>query len=199
MPRTPPGETRAKVHDFVCKRILRGVPPSVREVQDEFGFKSTATVREHLDALVEAGALEQESGKDRGYRIPGAFVPGMVPILGRVQAGGLSEAIAVAEGYVPVSAELAETSFALTVVGESMAGREIHDGDIVVVQRDARIKPGDVVVALIGDEATVKTFTKVSNRIVLQAENPDYADIVPDPDGAELIILGRVYEVRRRL
>ena len=199
MPRTPAGETRAKVYDFVCRRILAGEPPSIREAQEEFGFRSTATVREHLDALVESGALEHESGRDRGYRLPGAFMPAMVPILGRVQAGNLTEAIEFAEGYVPVHPEFAETSFALTVVGESMAGREIHDGDIVLVRRDARIRQGDVVVALVGDEATVKTFKKVKNRIILQAENPDNLDIVPDPGGAEFKILGRVYEVRKRL
>ena len=199
MPKTPPGETRAKVHDFVCRRILAGAPPSVREVQDEFGFKSTATVREHLDALVDAGVLEQDLRRDRGYRIPGAFAAGIVPILGRVQAGSLAAAIELADGYVAVPAGLAATSFALTVVGESMAGREIHDGDIVLVERDARIKSGDVVVALLGDEATIKTYIKRANRVVLRAENPAYADIVPDPTGPECRILGRVFEVRRRL
>ena len=126
-------------------------------------------------------------------------MPAMIPILGRVQAGSLTEAIEFAEGYVPVHPAFAETSFALTVVGESMAGREIHDGDIVLVRRDAQIRQGDVVVALIGDEATVKTFKKAKNRIILHAENSDYLDIVPDPGGAEFKILGRVYEVRKRL
>ncbi len=199
MPKTPAGETRARIHAFVCARILRGEPPSVREVQQAFGVRSTATVREHLDALVAAGALEREPGKDRGYRIPGAIVPAMAPVLGRVQAGSLTEAIAFADGYVPVRAELAESTFALNVVGESMAGRGIHDGDIVLVERGARVKPGDVVVALVGDDATIKTFRKSGNRIVLKAENPDYADIVPEPGGEEFTILGRVYEVRRQL
>ncbi|MGE0483490.1 MAG: transcriptional repressor LexA [Gammaproteobacteria bacterium] len=199
MHRTPAGETRGKVHDFVSRRILRGSPPSVREVQEAFGFRSTATARQHLDALVEAGALERDPGRDRGYRLPGACESGMAPVLGRVQAGNLTEAIELAEGYVPVDAKRAESSFALVVVGESMAGREIHDGDIVLVQRGASVKPGDVVVALVGDEATIKTFTKVGRRIVLRAENPDYADIVPTPDGPEFRILGRVYEIRRQL
>lgn len=199
MPKTPAGETRHKVHQFVCKRILLGQPPSVREVQEAFGFKSSATPREHLDALVDAGDLEQESGKDRGYRIPGAFIPGLAPLLGEVHAGTLSAAIEVADGYVPVEASLAETCFALCVRGESMAGREIHDGDIVLVERDAVVKSGDIVVALIEDEATVKTYHKVRNRLVLKAENPDYEDIVPDPQGPEVSILGRVFEVRRKL
>ncbi len=199
MPKTPPGETRARLRDFVLNRILAGAPPSVREVQDHFGFRSTATVREHLDALVDAGELEQDSGRDRGYRIPGAFLPGMVPILGRVHAGALHTALENAEGYVPVRAERAARSFALRVVGESMAGREIHDGDIVLVDRDARVTPGDIVVALIGDEATIKTLRKQGRRIVLEAANPDYADIVPDSGDGEFRILGRVYEIRRTL
>lgn len=199
MPKTTPGATRAKVHDFVCRCIRAGAPPSVREIQEAFGFRSSATVREHLDALVEAGALEQESGRDRGYRIPGAFVPGFVPIVGRVHAGALSDAIEAVDGYVPVRAERAATSFALRVAGESMAGREIHDGDIVLVDRDLPVRQGDVVVALIGDEATLKTYRKRGGRIVLEAANPVYADIVPQPGGPEFRVVGRVYEVRRRL
>ena len=199
MPRTPAGQTRASVHAFVYQLILRGTPPSVREVQEAFGFRSSATARQHLDALVEDGVLEREPGRDRGYRVPGAVVPGVVPIVGRVQAGSLSEAIETAEGYVAVSADLADSTFALIVVGESMAGREIHDGDIVLVRRDAPVRQGDVVVALVGDEATVKTYAKSGQRIVLKAENPDYEDIVPTPGGAEFRILGRVFEVRRRL
>jgi repressor LexA len=199
MPRTPSGETRAKIHDYVCERILLGSPPSIREVQQRFGFKSTATVREHLNALVNSGALEQESGKDRGYRVPGAFVPAVVPILGQVRAGSLAEAIELADGYVAVQAEVAETTFALRVIGESMSGIDIHDGDIVLVDRASRINPGDVVVARVGDEATIKTFRRDKNRIILHAENPDFQDIVPDRSGPDFEILGRVYEVRRQL
>ena len=199
MAKSLPGATRAKIHDFVCRRILAGTPPSVREVQDEFGFKSTATVREHLDALVAAGALAQDPGRDRGYRIPGAFVPAMAPVLGRVRAGVPHAAIEFAEGYVPVRAERAATTFALRVVGESMSGRAIHDGDIVLVDRQAAVRSGDVVVALIGDEATIKTYTVVGKRVILKAENPDYADVIPAPTDSSFAVLGRVYEVRRSL
>lgn len=199
MPKTPPGATRARIRDFVLTRVLAGAPPSVREVQEAFGFRSTATVREHLDALVAGGELDQESGRDRGYRLPGGFQPGLVPILGRVHAGALHEALADAQGYVAVPAERAARCFALRVAGESMAGREIHDGDIVLVERHAPLRSGDIVVALIGDEATLKTYRRVGRRVVLEAANPAYADIEPDADGAEFSILGRVIEVRRAL
>ncbi len=199
MPKSPAGKTRAAVREFVCQRILLGEPPSVREIQEKFGFRSTATAREHLNALIETGALEHEPGRDRGYRIPGAFMPGLAPILGRVQAGSLTEAIEVAEGYVPVRADEADEVFALKVVGESMAGREIHEGDVVLVRPGASIRQGDVVVALVGEEATVKTYTRRDNQIVLMAENPDYPDIVPARDGPEFRIVGRVFEVRRQL
>ena len=96
-------------------------------------------------------------------------------------------------------AERAARSFALRVVGESMAGREIHDGDIVLVDRDARVNHGDIVVALVGDEATIKTLRKLGRRIVLEAANPDYADIEPTAADGEFRILGRVFEVRRTL
>ena len=199
MPRTPSGETRAKIHDYVCQRILHGSPPSVREVQQRFGFKSTATVRQHLEALVDSGALEQESGKDRGYRVPGAFTPGVVPILGQVRAGCLAEAIELADGYVAVQTERAQTSFALRVVGESMSGIGIHEGDIVLVDSATPVKPGDIVVARVGDDATIKTFRPQKNRIILQAENPEFQDIELKPSVSDFEILGRVYEVRREL
>ncbi len=179
-------------------RILAGSSPSIREIQEAFGFRSTATVREHLEALVEHGLLAQDPGRDRGLRIPGAAPPAMVPIAGRVHAGALSLAVEDAEGFVPVEPAHAAATFALRVIGESMAGREIHAGDLVLVRTDVPVRSGDVVVALVGEEATLKTYQRAGTRVVLQAENPDFADIVPAPD-ADFSILGRVCEVRRRL
>ncbi|MGD9601034.1 MAG: transcriptional repressor LexA [Gammaproteobacteria bacterium] len=198
MPRTTPGDTRLRVLDFVRRRVLAGAPPSVREVQDAFGFRSTATAREHLAALVAAGQLEQEPGRDRGFRVPGAAPPALAPILGRIRAGTPDVAVEDAAGFVPVAATSRDGAFALRVVGESMAGRGIHDGDLVIAERDAPVRSGDVVVAVVDDEATLKTLVRAGGRVVLKAENPEYADIVP-PSGANLHILGRVVELRRRV
>jgi len=200
MGRTPAGETRDRVFRFVRERLFGGLPPTVREVQEAFGFRSPQTAREHLDGLVAAGRLLKEPGKARGYRLPerSGKPPRMVPLLGRVPAGPLDAAIEDLEGYVPVEAGRASGElFGLAVRGESMTGAGILPGDIVVVRHQARAENGDIVVALVGDEATVKRFRTRRGRVELHPENPAFEPIVPDP--AKVSILGKVIEVRRYL
>ena len=199
MGRTPPGETRAKILDFMRSRILAGEPPTVREVQRAFGFRAVESARAHLRELVRGGLLVQTPGLARGYRLPGLLGQStLAPLVGRVQAGGLSEAIEDPEGYLCVQhAAPGEGLFALRVRGPSMRDAGILDGDLVIVRRQPSARAGQVVVALVGDEATVKTLRLRGGRAVLQPENPDFEPIVPDP--AELRILGRVVEVRRLL
>jgi len=202
MAHTPPGETRAQVLAFVRERIRDGNPPTTREVQQRFGFKAVQSARQHLEALVAAGLLTKEPGRSRGYRVPGGGSGGasrLVPILGRVHAGDLREAIESCEGYLPVEGhDNDETLFALRVQGESMMGAGILPGDVVVVRRQEKARDGAIVVALVRDEATVKRLRLRAGRIELQPENAAFAPIVPGP-GAEVRILGRVVEVRRRL
>lgn len=200
MARTPPGETRSKVWRFVRERLLAGAPPTLREVQRALGFRSVESARAHLEELVREGRLVKSPGKARGYALPegrGRTAPTvLVPLVGQVQAGGLQTAIEEAEGYLPLhSRQPAGDLFALRVRGESMTGAGILPGDVVVVRRQPDADPGQVVVALIEDEATVKTLRKRRGRIVLQPENPDYPPIIADPN--EVRLLGRVVEVRR--
>jgi repressor LexA len=199
MGRTPSGETRNKVFRFVQDRLAGGRPPTVREVMDAFGFRSPMTAQEHLEGLVEAGRLEKHPGKARGYRLPGDGAgTRLVPLLGRVPAGPLDAAVEDLEGYVAVQgARPDDELFGLRVRGESMSGIGILDGDIVVVRRQEKAQTGDVVVALVGDEATVKRLHVRRNRVELRPENPRFEPIVPDPN--ELKILGKVVEVRRYL
>jgi repressor LexA len=200
MGRTPPGETREKVFEFVRKRLLTGDPPTVREVQEHFGFRAVQTARQHLEALVNEGRLLVERGKSRGYRLPGADEPPprMVPLLGRVAAGPLHEAVEDLEGYVPVQARGASDLFALRIQGDSMIDAGILPGDIIIVRVQAKANNGEIVVALVDDEATVKTFYKRRNRIELHPENSTMEPIVPDsPETVR--ILGKVIEVRREL
>jgi len=236
---TPPGETRQRILEWMRERLIAGEPPTVREVQRAFEFKSVQSARAHLEALVEAGALEKTAGRSRSYRLPagvravnqrvsqaaeraagravqvaakmglydaeGIVVDPMrlVPLLGRVQAGEMTTAVEEHEEFIPFqttgssSGMGSDDFFALRVHGESMVGVGILPGDVVLVRRRFEVRSGDIVVALVGDEATVKTLRKRQGRIELEPANPEFETIVPDP--AELHILGKVVEVRRSL
>lgn len=198
MAHTPAGQTRERVYRFVLERLLQAQPPSVRDVQQALGFKAVQSAREQLEALVREGRLAKNPGQARGYRLPGALGAQLVPLLGRVAAGGLKTAVEEHEGHVYVQARgRHEDLFALRVRGESMRGAGILDGDIVIVRRQARAESGDVVVALVDDEATVKRLRLPPGRVELHPENPAFAPIVAAPEHVRL--LGKVIEVRRHL
>ena len=199
MGRTPAGETRERIYRFVRDRLLGGFPPTVREVKEAFGFRSVQTAREHLEALVTEGRLAKEAGKARGYRLGGDSRPTrLIPLLGRVPAGPLNIATEDLEGYLPIQGHRSgDDLFGLRVRGESMTGAGILPGDIVVVRRQPAADSGDIVVALIGGEATVKRLRIRRNRVELHPENPAFEPIIPDP--ADLTLLGKVIEVRRYL
>jgi repressor LexA len=200
-PKTPPGQTRREIYRFVRERLLAGMPPTVREVQTAFGFRSVQTAREHLETLVAEGKLAKEPGKARGYRLsdtPWGIAPRWVPLLGRVQAGALTMAIEDPDGYVAVQHRNPEQSlFALRVRGESMIGAGILPEDVVIVRKQATADAGDIVVAIVEDEATVKRLRFKGGHPVLYPENPRFAPIFPDRD--TLVVLGKVIEVRRYL
>ena len=198
MGRTPAGQTREKVFRFVRDRLAGGRPPTVREVMEAFGFRSPQTAREHLDALLAAGRLNKEPGVARGFRLPGrGDAPTvMVPLLGRVPAGPLDLAIEDLEGYLPVQTRRHPGElFSLRVRGDSMKDAGILDGDVVVVRRQPRAESGAIVVAMVGDEATVKRFYVKRGRIELHPANDAYQPIVPLP--SDMKVLGKVVEVRR--
>ena len=196
-PITSPGETRERIYRFVRRRILEGLPPTVREVKEAFRFRAVQTARQHLERLVAEGSLVKVQGKSRLYRLPGRVETLLVPLLGRVQAGGLQVAIEECEGYLLAERRGSEEMFALRVQGESMSGAGILPGDVVIARRQPEASSGDVVVALVGDEATIKTLRLSRDGIELHAENPDFEPIVPRPE--ECTILGKVVEVRRYL
>ncbi len=208
--RSAPGETRARVLDFVRECVERGRPPSVREVQAALGLRAVESARAHLEQLVAEGKLAKEQGVARGYRLAdGESAPvRCIPLLGRVQAGALSEAIDGRSGFddrddvVPIDTRRlrgrTDDLFALRVRGASMRDAGILDGDLVIVRARARAEHGDIVVARIDAEATVKRLVIARGRAELHPANPDFAPIVPRA-GEELVILGRVIEVRRHL
>ena len=210
MPKTPPGQTRNRIFRFVRDRLLQGDSPSLREVQRHFGFRAVETVRAHLTALVEEGRLVKESGRSRGYRLPSSAsgwfpnrlqpVPQFIPLLGEVAAGGFEEAIENPEGNLPV--EIPDSRdpsdyFALRVRGESMSGAGILSGDTVIVERRTAPVSGQIVVALLEEEATVKRLHLGPDGMELRPENPDFETLHPPPGSCR--ILGRVVELRRRI
>jgi repressor LexA len=200
MPKTPPGETRERVLQFVEKRLLEGRPPTIREVQKAFRFRAVESARAHLEALVREGRLTKRDGESRGFELPaleGVGRPRLVPILGRVQAGALSTAVEDLEGYVAVESRGSADLFALRVRGESMTGAGILPGDLVIVRRQKTAQSGEIIVALVEDEATVKRLRLRDRKIELHPENPAFEVIVPHRGGCT--ILGKVIEVRRLL
>lgn len=201
------GDTRRRVLEFVRNRLLEGSSPTVREVQAALGFRAVQSAQEHLDKLVAEGKLLRAGRISRGYKLPELHQRRtsirLVPIVGRVAAGSFSFAVEDLDGYVPLEAtrlgKLREDPFfALRVRGESMTGAGIFPGDVVLVRRQSNASSGDIVVALVGDEATVKTLRIDRGRVSLHPHNPSFDVIRIDPE-SELTILGKVVEVRRYL
>ena len=171
----------------------RGIPPSVRAVATHFRMQVSAAHR-HLRTLLRKGFLEERHGV---LRLPGAaFLP--VPILGRIQAGVPREAIEAPEGYLPCPAEWGRGRdlFALKVRGDSMTGAGILDGDTVVCARAETARSGEIVVALVDGEATVKRLGRAAGAPALLAANPRYR---PIPLKGESRIAGRVLGVFREI
>ncbi|MEM8886049.1 MAG: transcriptional repressor LexA [Planctomycetota bacterium] len=197
MGRTPAGQTRERIFRFMQERLRTGFAPTVREVQEQFGFRAVQSAREHLERLVEEGRLDKLPGRARGYRLPDRAVPvAMVPVLGRVPAGPVDLAVEDLEGYIPFEGGQDEDLFGLRVRGDSMRDAGILEGDLAIVRKQDHAQNRDVVVALLGEEATVKTLRRFGRRVELHPANPAYTPIVPDP--REFAVLGKVIEIRRR-
>ena len=197
---TKPGQTRNRIYQFVRKRLLQGRPPSVREVQEAFQMRSVQSAKSHLNALVREGRLTQEPGKARSYRLPGKPQPArrFAPLVGEVPAGRLNVALENIEGYIPVHSRYEEDAvFALRVRGDSMIDGGILDGDIVIVHRDAQLRSGDIAVALVDDEATVKELRYGDGEVQLRPRNAEYPIVTIAAE--QLTLLGKVIEVRRFL
>ena len=173
-------------------------PPTVRDVMRHFKWNSPQSARKHLLALEEKGYLEREDNTARGLKITGDNSVGIsIPILGKVAAGMPLLAEENREGTMMVDSSMArggKNLFALTVRGDSMINAHILPGDKVIVQQTTHASPGEIVVALIEGEATVKTFRKTSSKVVLEPANPKYKDIVVN-ENQDFRIIGKVVGV----
>ena len=179
-----------KVYDFLLECESRGLPPTVREICAATGLGSTSTAFSILNALEEKGLITRASGSSRAISVVSAAKSVSVPLVGVVTAGLPILAIENIEEYLPLPASVSRgrEMFALRVKGMSMMNAGILSGDIVYAEKTPSAEQGDIVVALIGDEATVKRLDLSTGRVVLMPENEAFEPIVPD----ECEILGRV-------
>lgn len=181
----------------------KGYPPSVREIGESVGLSSSSTVHGHLARLEEKGYIRRDPSKpraievlDEGGRAVQKHRLVSVPLIGRVTAGEPILAVENIEDYVPLPRDLAggEGAFLLSVRGESMIGAGINDGDMVIVRPQRAADNGDIVVARLEDEATVKRYFKEKNTVRLQPENPAMEPIV----SKNVEILGKVIGLIRK-
>ena len=178
--------------DYVNQFIQEnGYAPSVREIGAAVGLRSTASVSYHLQALQEKGLLLSPGAKGRKRAIVTSQRPGQIPVVGVVTAGIPILAVENQEGTMAWEGE--PGCFALRVRGESMIGAGILDGDKVVVRPQSTADDGQIVVARIGDEATVKRLRRRNGQVWLMPENPAFDPI----DGSEAELIGLVKAVVR--
>lgn len=175
------------VFDYLVKTINEnGYAPSVRDIAASLGIKSTSSVHLYLHNLETKGFIEQDAGKKRTLRVcaPYARAYGQIPLLGAITAGSPILAVENFDGYIDLPWNSAKYStdelFALKVRGESMIEAGIFDGDIVIVRKGTYADNGQIVVALIEDEATVKTFYREDGHFRLQPENKTMKPIIVD-------------------
>lgn len=187
-----------QIYDYIIAFTdEHGYPPSVREIGEYVGLKSPSTVHFHLKGLQSAGLITQAAGKTRAISVAAEAQPkkDKVPIVGNVAAGTPILAEECIEDYLTFDTEgLSGEHFALRVRGESMLNAGILPDDFVIVHQQQDARNGEIVVAMLEDEATVKTLQRRNGHTWLMPENPDYDPI--DGDGAQ--ILGRVIAVVRR-
>jgi repressor LexA len=197
-------DRQAKILDYIrYVTRVRNYPPSVREIGEAVGLSSSSTVHNHLNQLERRGLIKRDASKSRTVQLVqekeiddkrrSAIA---VPIVGNVAAGAPILAEQNIEDHLMLSPDIAQEGwFLLKVRGDSMINAAILDGDLVLVRPKQEASNGEIVVALVEDEATVKRFHRENGRVELIAENPNYAPIVPD----SLSIVGDVRAVIRVL
>lgn len=191
--------------DYVRQTISeRGAPPTLREIGSHFNITSTNGVRSFLTALEKKGAIKRHAYRSRGIELTegpktiASFCN--IPIVGRVAAGEPIFAEENIEGRIGVDSELlsGEDLFALRVRGESMINAGIHDGDLIFARKQPVAERGEIVVAIIGEEATVKYYYPDNGRIRLEPANESYRTIVVDRSAPDFYIAGKVVGVFRK-
>jgi repressor LexA len=202
---------QAEILSFIKTHIqYSGFPPTISEIQGQFSFKSPNAVQEHLKALVRKGQIRRNPNQWRGLELMVShksssetvqYSTVSVPLIGRVTAGQPVLAEENFEGTISVDRSMvgrATRLFALHVRGDSMIKAGIYDGDIAIAQQQSVADQGDIVIALLGDEATVKRFYRKRKVIILQPEN-DSMEPLRVNEGSDFRILGKVIATLHRI
>lgn len=179
-----------------------GYPPTRAEIARDLGFRSPNAAEDHLKALARKGVIEVINGASRGIRLltEQEEIPAGLPVIGRVAAGSPILAEQHIESYADVNASLfaPAANYLLKVHGDSMIDAGIFDGDLVAVKQQREASNGQIVVARINDEVTVKRYKKEPKRILLIAENPSFQPIKVDADSGDFALEGLVVGVIRQ-
>ena len=180
MSKRPLTEKQQSVYNFIIKQMSEGFPPTVREICNETGIKSTSTVHAILGVLEEEGYIVRDAKNSRAIKIDSGFDASMVPLVGKITAGKPILAVEEIEDYIPYPTKDADGLFALKVVGYSMKNVGIMDGDIIVADKNSACRNGDIVVGMDGEEATVKRLVIKDKQVIFMPENENFDPIYPE-------------------
>jgi repressor LexA len=185
-----------QILDWIRSYIeAHGMPPTRAEIAAGLGFSTASSAEDHLQALARKGAVELIPGASRGLRmkeLPGEPRQGTLPLVGRVAAGQPILAVENVEAHYRVDPDLfaPRADYLLRVRGHSMRDAGILDGDLLAVHRGSEARNGQIVVARVNDEVTVKRWRRRGREVLLMPENPDFAPIVVDPRVTPLAVEG---------
>lgn len=191
-------QRQQQVFDYIISyQEDNGMPPTRAEIALKLGFKSPNAAEEHLKALARKGAIEMIPGASRGIRIPDSHSG--IPIIGSVAAGSPILAAEHIQNYVdfPASMFSPKADYLLRVRGTSMKDIGILEDDLIAVHKTDQVRNGDIVVARVGDDVTVKRFFKNQNTVTLVAENAEFSDILVDLAIDEFAVEGKYVGVIR--
>lgn len=195
-------ETQRKIFEFILERRRgAGMPPTLEEIAEAFGYRNRSTVRGHLKAIEKKGYINIEPNVPRGVTLAEEDLFETRPALGEAAAGApltlYPDAVDVVE--LPKIAHTPKDSFLLKITGDSLKDAYVFDGDVAIVHPNAEPLDGHIVVAVLDDGAVIKRFYRFEDRIELRSENPDYETIVLDRDYEHFEIVGVVVGVYRRM
>jgi len=193
-----------KVLEFIVDYLdERGYPPTLRDIAGYLKVNGTLGIMKHLDALEKKGFIRKHSGASRGITLTGTISRSVsLPIVGVVRAGIPQPAVEDIEGFFSIDHSQLKSgaSFFLRVKGDSMINDAIREGDLALVRPQATAENGNIVVATIDGEATLKRFYRLKDHICLRPANPNYDDImIHEGTGEEIAIIGKVVGIYRQL